>query len=86
MSPAKPSKTVSRSGRFSEGPAKEVRVFSESVSFDQRLWKHDIIGSMAHARMLYSIGILSKAECAAIVSGLEEIGEDIQQGRFEWSQ
>ena len=41
---------------------------------------------MAHARMLYSIGILTKAECAAIVSGLEEIGEDIQQGRFEWSQ
>ncbi|MEK9949214.1 MAG: argininosuccinate lyase [Verrucomicrobiales bacterium] len=86
MSPAKPSKTVSRSGRFSEGPAKEVQVFSESVSFDQRLWKHDIIGSMAHARMLYSIEILTKAECAAIVSGLEEIGEDIQQGRFEWSQ
>ncbi|MEK9863567.1 MAG: argininosuccinate lyase, partial [Verrucomicrobiota bacterium] len=86
MSASKSSNTVSRSGRFSEGPALAVQSFSQSVTFDRRLWKHDIIGSMAHARMLQSIGVLSETECDAIVRGLEEIGEDIQQDRFEWSQ
>jgi len=86
MSASKSSNTVSRSGRFSEGPALAVQSFSQSVTFDRRLWKHDIIGSMAHARMLQSIGVLSETECDAIVLGLEEIGEDIQQDRFEWSQ
>ncbi|MGA1014190.1 MAG: argininosuccinate lyase, partial [Limisphaerales bacterium] len=81
MSASKSSNTVSRSGRFSEGPALAVQSFSQSVTFDRRLWKHDIIGSMAHARMLQSIGVLSETECVAIVRGLEEIGEDIQQDR-----
>jgi len=84
MSAPKPSQTVSRSGRFSKGPAEEVLKFSESVSFDWRLWRHDIIGSMAHARMLKSIGVLTAAELQEILEGLGKIGEDIEDGNFEW--
>ena len=40
---------VSRSGRFAGGPAADVAQFTESISFDWRLWRHDILGSMAHA-------------------------------------
>ena len=49
---------VSRSGRFASGPAADVAAFSESISFDWRLWKHDIMGSIAHAAMLEKIGVL----------------------------
>jgi argininosuccinate lyase len=84
MSAPKPSQTVSRSGRFSKGPAEEVLKFSESVSFDWRLWRHDIIGSMAHARMLKSIGVLTAAELQEILEGLGKIGEEIEDGNFEW--
>ena len=75
MSTTQPSKTVSRSGRFAKGPAAEVMAFSESVSYDWRLWKHDIIGSMAHARMLKSIGVLTAKELEEIIEGLGKIGE-----------
>lgn len=84
MSTSKPSKTVSRSGRFTKGPAADVMAFSESVSYDWRLWKHDIIGSMAHARMLKSIGVLNATELEEILEGLGEIGEEIEAGNFEW--
>ena len=53
---------VSRSGRFAGGPAAEVAQFTESISFDWRLWKHDILGSLAHAAMLKKIGVLTKTE------------------------
>ena len=57
---------VSRGGRFAGGPAADVAQFTESVSFDWRLWRHDILGSMAHARMLQKMGVLSRAELRAI--------------------
>ena len=72
MSISKPSKTVSRSGRFTKGPAAEVMAFSESVSYDWRLWRHDIIGSMAHARMLNSIGVLNAKELDEITAVITE--------------
>lgn len=75
---------VSRSGRFESGPAADVAQFSESISFDWRLWRQDIMGSIAHATMLEKIGVLTKAERSAIVEGLEKIGEEIQAGGFEW--
>jgi argininosuccinate lyase len=50
-------RVVSRSGRFSGGPAADVAAFSESISFDWRLWAHDIRGSIAHATMLRKIGV-----------------------------
>src|SRR4051812_18219187 len=75
---------VSRSGRFASGPSEDVAKFTESISFDWRLWKQDIMGSIAHATMLEKIGILTEAERTAIVGGLEKIGEEIQAGSFEW--
>ncbi len=75
---------VSRSGRFASGPAAEVAAFSESISFDWRLWRHDILGSCAQARMLAKIGILSRRECSAILRGLELIAREIAAGRFQW--
>ena len=75
---------VSRSGRFAGGPAADVAQFTESISFDWRLWRHDILGSMAHATMLQKIGVLTKTELRAIVRGLESIGRQINAGRFKW--
>ncbi|MBT5705295.1 argininosuccinate lyase [Verrucomicrobia bacterium] len=75
---------VSRSGRFNQTAAQELVDFTESISFDWRLWRQDIIGSMAHARMLHKIGVLTKAELSEILSGLESIGDEIDQGQFEW--
>ena len=75
---------VSRSGRFTGGPAADVAQFTESVSFDWRLWRHDILGSMAHAEMLHKIGVLKKNELHAIVRGLNKIGLEIRTGKFKW--
>ena len=75
---------VSRSGRFAGGPAADVAAFTESISFDWRLWRHDILGSMAHATMLQRIGVLTKAELRAIVRGLEAIAVQINTGKFQW--
>lgn len=61
-----------------------VEYFTESVSYDSRLYHYDIIGSIAHADMLNKIGILSRQELQNIHSGLESIREDISAGIFEW--
>ncbi len=79
------SPVVSRSGRFSEGPSRDVAAFSESISFDWRLWRQDIRGSVAHARMLARIGVLSSDELTAISGGLAEIGAEIEAGTFPWN-
>ncbi len=75
---------VSRSGRFTSGPNADVARFTESVSFDWRLWRQDLLGSIAHATMLRKIGVLTKAEQTAIVKGLEAIGQEIADGKFRW--
>jgi argininosuccinate lyase len=75
---------VSRSGRFANGPAEDVARFTESISFDQRLWRQDIAGSQAHARMLAAIGVLNRDECRAICEGLDVIGREIAEGKFVW--
>ena len=84
MAQSTPSSVVSRSGRFSGGPAADVAAFSESISFDWRLWRHDIRGSVAHATMLRSIGVLTAAELKAIKAGLAAIGAEIEVGTFTW--
>ena len=78
------SSPVSRSGNFASGPAADVARFTESISFDWRLWKHDIEGSIAHATMLHAIGVLTQAELAAITAGLNEIAAEIAAGTFVW--
>ncbi|HEY4952899.1 MAG TPA: lyase family protein, partial [Verrucomicrobiae bacterium] len=75
---------VSRSGRFAHAVSADVAQFTESISFDWRLWRHDILGSMAHAEMLHQIGVLKKNELHAIVRGLDTIGKEIKAGKFKW--
>lgn len=71
-------------GRFQESTSALVERFSESVSFDARLYAQDIRGSIAHARMLGRVGVLAEADVAAIVEGLSAIQAEIEAGRFEW--
>ena len=80
----KKSSPVSRSGRFLGDLDADVERFTESVSFDWRLWRQDILGSIAHATMLRKIGVLSKEEQTAIVKGLDNIGREIAKGEFQW--
>lgn len=76
---------VSRSGRFSDGPGADVAHFTESVSFDWRLWEQDILGSIAHAEMLQKIGILTKAEFLEIETALNDMAQEICEDRFPWN-
>lgn len=72
-------------GRFSEPTDAFVARFTASVDFDKRLYKHDIQGSVAHARMLARVGVLTEDERDAIIRGLGEIRVEIERGEFEWS-
>ncbi|HKS36383.1 MAG TPA: argininosuccinate lyase [Verrucomicrobiae bacterium] len=80
----KDSTPVSRSGRFASGPGADVARFTESVSFDWRLWRYDILGSMAHATMLRKMGVLTKSEQMAIIKELDQMGQEIAAGKFQW--
>ncbi|UJJ30202.1 argininosuccinate lyase [Halopseudomonas maritima] len=71
-------------GRFSEPVDAFVARFTASVDFDQRLYKHDIQGSIAHATMLAKVGVLTEAERDAIIEGLNTIRSDIEAGQFDW--
>src|SRR5688572_568900 len=75
---------VSRSGRFESGPAADVAAFTESISFDWRLWEQDIHGSIAHATMLQKIGLLTKTELRDVTEALQAIGREIKEGKFQW--
>ncbi len=72
-------------GRFSEPTDAFVEAFTASVEFDQRLYRYDIAGSVAHATMLARQGILTDSERDLIVTGLERIRAQIEGGEFEWS-
>jgi argininosuccinate lyase len=69
-------------GRFQEPTDKDVEAFTASIHFDRRLYRQDIEGSIAHARMLASQKIITKKEEKAILAGLKTIGKDIEAGRF----
>lgn len=72
-------------GRFSEATDAFVERFTASVTFDQRLFHHDINGSLAHATMLAEAGVLTAEELQKIREGLEAIREQINAGQFDWS-
>lgn len=72
-------------GRFTQSTNAFVEAFTASVGFDQRLALYDIQGSVAHARMLQHIGVLTEAEMDLIVKGLNDIRDDIVHDRFVWS-
>ena len=69
-------------GRFGAKTDRRVEQFTESISFDRRLFEHDIRGSIAHAEMLAHVGLLTPDECQQIVRGLSEIRAEIEAGRF----
>lgn len=72
-------------GRFSEATDAFVAEFTASIGFDQRLYRHDIQGSIAHATMLSEVGVLSKDEGRTIVDGLKAVAADIEAGQLQWS-
>ena len=71
-------------GRFTEPTDAFVARFTSSVDVDKRLYRQDIAGSQAHARMLHAIGVLNTDERDAIIGGLNHIRMDIEQGTFPW--
>lgn len=72
----------SRSGVFSKGTDRRVERFTESVSFDSRLYAHDVQGSIAHAQMLAKVGLLTEDECRQICDTLAQIKTEIETGVF----
>jgi argininosuccinate lyase len=72
----------SRSGVFSQQADRRVELFTESISYDQRLYPHDIAGSIAHAQMLAKVGLIADPECGQICDALEAIRGEIESGKF----
>ena len=73
------------SARFAQATDAFVEIFTASVDFDQRMAQEDIDGSIAHAKMLCKIDILSESELKDILTGLDTISEEIKKGTFNWS-
>jgi len=71
-------------GRFGEGTGALMEAYSESVSYDRRMYRQDIAGSKAHARMLGKRGILTGDETERIVAGLDQVLDEIESGVFPW--
>ena len=72
-------------GRFSESTDAFVEAFTASVQFDRRLYRYDIAGSRAHARMLSKCGVINETDCEQILQGLDQIEKEIESGQFSWS-
>ena len=75
-----------RKGRFHKSVADVAQRYSESVSFDHRLYRHDIAGSIAHVAALVKAGIVSVAEQKKIETGLRAIEQEIESGKFQWDE
>ena len=73
-------------GRFQQGPDAIMSKINASIDFDQKLYAQDIAGSKAHAAMLATQGIITKADAAAIAKGLDQIKAEIEAGKFTFSQ
>ena len=71
-------------GRFARDTDALVEAYNASITFDRRLWRYDIDGSIAHARMLAATGIIEDSDRDAIIAGLVRIGSDIEAGTFEF--
>jgi argininosuccinate lyase len=69
-------------GRFAAGPSVVMQEINASIGFDQKLWRQDIRGSLAHAAMLAKVGIISAQDEQAIGAGLAAIADEIETGRF----
>ncbi|MEW6512913.1 MAG: argininosuccinate lyase [Pseudomonadota bacterium] len=73
------------SGRFSEPVSDLVKRYTASVFFDQRMWRQDIRGSLAHAKMLARQGIIPREDFAAIERGMAQVAAEIEAGSFNWN-
>lgn len=73
-------------GRFKESTSKEVEAYTESISFDTKMYKQDIMGSKAHASMLAEQGILTAEEAETLCKGLDSVLEEIESGKLVWKQ
>jgi argininosuccinate lyase len=73
-------------GRFASGPAAIMAQINSSIDVDCRLFRQDIAASQAHARMLAKCGIITKQDARKIISGLDEILEEIEEGRFRFKR
>jgi len=73
-------------GRYAEGPGAIMREINASIGFDRKMWRQDISGSLAHAKMLSHVGIISPEDEAAIKDGLAAIGAEIEGGSFPFSE
>lgn len=71
-------------GVFNQATDPRMEDFTESIRFDKRLYRQDIAGSQAHARMLAKVGVLTSDECQQIVDGLQAIQDEIEAGNFPW--
>ena len=69
-------------GRFSSGPSDDLLAFTESLSFDVRLWRDDIDGSLAHVRGLGRAGVLTSDEVSTICGGLDRIADEFATQTF----
>ena len=72
--------------RISEATDKLAQSFVESISYDRRLYKHDIAGSIAHATMLAKVGLITEPDRDAIIGGLKSIEQDIEAGNFVFDE
>jgi argininosuccinate lyase len=73
-------------GRYAEGPGAIMREINASIGFDRKMWRQDIFGSLAHAKMLAHVGIISAEDEAAIRKGLQDIAAEIEAGNFAFSE
>lgn len=69
-------------GRFKKEINADVNAFNSSISFDARMYKHDIMGSQAHAKMLAKQGIISRQDLDEILQGLNDILQEIEEGKL----
>jgi argininosuccinate lyase len=72
-------------GRFSGGTDARVEAYTESISIDRRLYRHDVLASQAHARMLAEVGLLTLEEAGHISTALDAIAGEIERGEFTFS-
>ncbi|MBK9029510.1 MAG: argininosuccinate lyase [Propionivibrio sp.] len=85
QSPPAASSTYTWAGRFTEPMSELVKRYTASVEFDKRMWRQDIRGSLAHAKMLAKQSIISTVDYADIQRGMAQIVAEIESGAFEWS-
>ncbi len=71
-------------GRFEGGPAAELMAYTESLSFDKRLWPDDVAGSVAHVRGLAHVGIITDVERDAVIAALDDVAREMSSGTFQY--